>query len=292
MRPLITLTTDFGLYDPFVGIMKGVILNIEPDARIIDITHNIEPQNILQAARVLNATYPWYPRKTIHIVVVDPDVGGPESSKNSIAKKKTSHSNKSVLSLITEGRGPVGKRPILIQSQFQTFIGPDNGVLTPALGSKSKVYELNNPKYFLKNISNTFHGRDLFAPVGAWIANGIPPSKMGPRLLTPTQLNMPEATQKNQWIEGEIIYIDHFGNATTNISLELIEKAYSPSDTIEVRVGKDKINGLVTGYYQVTLGQPGAILNSWNQLEIFSRENSAEKKLKLKLGQPVTLKTK
>ena len=292
MRPLITLTTDFGLDDPFVGIMKGVILNIEPDARIIDITHNIEPQNILQAARVLNATYPWYPRKTIHIVVVDPDVGGPESSKNSIAKKKTSHSNKSVLSLITEGRGPVGKRPILIQSQFQTFIGPDNGVLTPALGSKSKVYELNNQKYFLKNISNTFHGRDLFAPVGAWIASGIPPSKMGPRLLTPTQLNMPEATQKNQWIEGEIIYIDHFGNATTNISLELIEKTYSSTDTIEISAGKEKINGLVTGYYQVSLGQPGAILNSWNQLEIFYRENSAEKKLKLKLGQPVTLKTK
>ena len=292
MRPLITLTTDFGLDDPFVGIMKGVILNIEPDARIIDITHNIEPQNILQAARVLNATYPWYPRKTIHIVVVDPDVGGPESSKNSIAKKKTSHSNKSVLSLITEGRGPVGKRPILIQSQFQTFIGPDNGVLTPALGSKSKVYELNNPKYFLKNISNTFHGRDLFAPVGAWIANGIPPSKMGPRLLKPTQLNMPEATQKNEWIEGEIIYIDHFGNATTNISLELIEKTYSSTDTIEISAGKEKINGLVTGYYQVSLGQSGAILNSWNQLEIFCRENSAEKKLKLKLGQPVTLKGK
>ena len=292
MRPLITLTTDFGLDDPFVGIMKGVILNIEPDARIIDITHNIEPQNILQAARVLNATYPWYPRKTIHIVVVDPDVGGPESSKNSIAKKKTSHSNKSVLSSITEGRGPVGKRPILIQSQFQTFIGPDNGVLTPALGSKSKVYELNNQKYFLKNISNTFHGRDLFAPVGAWIASGISPSKMGPRLLTPTQLNMPEATQKNQWIEGEIIYIDHFGNATTNISLELIEKTYSSTDTIEISAGKEKINGLVTGYYQVSLGQPGAILNSWNQLEIFCRENSAEKKLKLKLGQPVTLKTK
>ena len=292
MPPLITLTTDYGLNDPFVGIMKGVILSIKPDARIIDITHNIEPHNILQAARVLNATYPWYPKKTIHIVVVDPDVGGPESSKNSIAKKKTSHSNKSVLSLITKGRGPIGKRPILIRSQFQTFIGPDNGVLTPALGSKSKVYELNNPKYFLKNISNTFHGRDLFAPVGAWIANGIPPSKMGPRLLTPTELNMPEATQKNQWIEGEIIYIDHFGNATTNISLELIEKTYSSTDTIEISAGKEKINGLVTGYYQVSLGQPGAILNSWNQLEIFYRENSAEKKLKLKLGQPVTLKKK
>ena len=292
MRPLITLTTDFGLYDPFVGIMKGVILNIEPDALIIDITHNIEPYNILQAARVLNSTYPWYPRKTIHIVIVDPYVGGPELSKKSTAKKKKSHSNKTALSLITEGRGPVGKRPILIQSKFQTFIGPDNGVLTPALGSKSKVYELNNQKYFLKNISNTFHGRDLFAPVAAWIANGIPPSKMGPRLLKPTQINMPGATHKNQWIEGEIIYIDNFGNATTNISLELIEKTYSSSDTIEVSVSKGKINGLVTGYYQVSLGQPGAILNSWNQLEIFCRENSAEKKLKLKLGQSVTLKAK
>ena len=89
-----------------------------------------------------------------------------------------------------------------------------------------------------------------------------------------------------------IIYIDHFGNATTNISLELIEKTYSSTDTIEISAGKEKINGLVTGYYQVSLGQPGAILNSWNQLEIFYRENSAEKKLKLKLGQPVTLKTK
>jgi len=272
--------------------MKGIILNIEPDACIIDITHNIEPHNILQAATVLNATYLWYPKKTIHIVVVDPDVGGPESIKKSIVKKKTSHSKKHGLSLITEGRGPAGKRPILIQSQFQTFIGPDNGVLTPALSPKSRIYELNNQKYFLKSISNTFHGRDLFAPVAAWIANGIPPSKMGPRLLKPTQLNIPEAKQKNQRIEGEIIYIDNFGNATTNISEELIEETYSTSDTIEISTGKEKINGLVTGYYQVKLSQPGAILNSWNKLEIFCRENSAKKKLKLKLGQPVTLKAK
>ncbi|MBC8282973.1 MAG: SAM-dependent chlorinase/fluorinase [Nitrospinae bacterium] len=194
--------------------------------------------------------------------------------------------------MIAEGRGPVGKRPILVQSQFQTFIGPDNGVLTPALGPKSKVYELNNPKYFLKNISNTFHGRDLFAPVAAWIASGVALSKMGPRLLKPTQLDIPEATQQNQNIEGEIIYIDHFGNATTNISTELIEETYTSSDTIDICVGKEKINGLVTGYFQVKLGQPGAILNSWDLLEIFCRDNSAEKKLKLKTGQSVTLKAR
>jgi len=290
MRPLITLTTDFGLDDPFVGIMKGVILNIEPDANIIDITHNIEPQNILQAARVLKATFPWFPRKTIHIVVVDPGVGGPKIKKTPGTKKKPIKLKDHKLSLITEGRGPVGKRPMVIQSQFQTFIGPDNGVLTPALGLKSRAYEINNPKYFLKNVSNTFHGRDLFAPAAAWIANGIPASKMGPRLLKPTQLDMPEAIQKNKQIEGQIIYIDHFGNATTNISAELINETFASSDTIEIRVGKEKISGLVTGYYQVDLEQSGAILNSWNQLEIFCRESNAEKKLKLKVGQSVTLK--
>ncbi len=283
MRPLITLTTDFGLNDPFVGIMKGVILNIEPQAHIVDITHNIDPQNILQAARVLNATYPWYPRKTIHIVVVDPGVGGPNLNKSP---------KRSNLSLITEGRGPVGKRPIVVQSQFQTFIGPDNGVLTSALDPKSRVYELNNPKYFLKNISNTFHGRDLFAPVAAWIATGIAVSKMGPRVLKPIRLELPEAIQKSKSIKGEIIYIDRFGNATTNISAELMSETFASSDTIELKVGKNKIDGLVTGYFQVNPGQAGAILNSWDQVEIFCRDSSAKEKLKLKVGQSVTLKLK
>ena len=283
MRPLITLTTDFGLDDPFVGIMKGVILNIEPEAHIIDITHNIEPQNIFQASQVLNATYPWYPRKTIHIVVVDPGVGGPVLNKS----PKTSN-----LSLISEGRGPLGKKPIVVQSQFQTFIGPDNGVLTPALDSKSRTYELNNPKYFLKNISNTFHGRDLFAPAAAWIATGITASKMGPRILKPIRVELPEATLKNNYIKGEIIYIDRFGNATTNISSELMRKIFTSSDTIELKIDKNKINGLFTGYFQVNLGQTGAILNSWDQIEIFCRDSSAEKNLKLKIGQSVTLKLK
>jgi len=272
--------------------MKGVILNIEPNAHIIDITHNIKPQNILQAARVLNATFPWYPKGAVHIIVVDPGVGGPQIKKSPETKKKPSKLKDNRLSMIAEGRGPVGKRPIVIQSPFQTFIGPDNGVLTPVLGQKSRAYEINNPQYFLKNVSNTFHGRDIFAPVAAWIATGIPASKMGPRVLKPTQLDMPEATQKNKQIKGEIIYIDHFGNAATNISAELIDKTFASSDTIEVRVGKEKINGLATGYYQVNPNQPGAILNSWDQLEIFCRESNAEKKLKLKLGQLVILKEK
>ena len=289
MRPLITLTTDFGLDDPFIGIMKGVILNIEPDAHIIDITHKIEPQNIMQAARVLNATFPWYPRETIHIVVVDPGVGGPDLRKTSENQKRTTKVKSDNLSLATEGRGPIGKRPLVVKSKFQIFIGPDNGVLTPALGQDSKVYEINDPKYFLKNISNTFHGRDLFAPVAAWIAAGVPLSKIGPRILKPTLLNLPEAIQKNNRIEGEIIHIDRFGNATTNIPKGLINETFQSSDKIEIQVGKEKICGLVTGYYQINQNKPGAIINSWNQLEIFCRDSNAKKNLKIKMEQQLIL---
>jgi S-adenosyl-L-methionine hydrolase (adenosine-forming) len=282
MRPVITLTTDFGLDDPFVGIMKGVILNIAPDAQIIDITHNIEPQNITQAALILNAAYPWFPRKTIHVVVVDPGVGGgfltPEKNTGKTSSKKTGDP------------GLVIRRAMLVQSKYQTFIGPDNGVLTPVLHPNSKAYEITNKKYFLKNVSNTFHGRDVFAPCAAWIANGIQHSKVGPRMLKPVLHDIPQPRSIGATLNGEIIHIDHFGNLTTNISAELIRETFTSSDTIKIQIGKHRIDGLVTGYYQMKPGQPGAVINSWNHLEIFCREDSAKKKLKARTGQSVTLK--
>ena len=274
MRPVITLTTDFGLDDPFVGIMKGVILNIVPDAQIIDITHNIEPQNITQAALILNATYPWFPRKTVHVVVVDPGVGSVLKAKGKT--KKTA--------------GPIIRRAMVVQSKFQTFIGPDNGVLTLGIQPDSRVYEITNKKYFLKNVSNTFHGRDVFAPCAGWIASGIAHAKMGPRVLKPVRLDFPQPLLKETSLHGEIIHIDHFGNLTTNISAELIHETFPPSATINVQIGKHRIEGLVTGYYQMKGGQPGAIINSWNQLEIFYREDNARKKLKARVGQSVILK--
>ena len=274
MRPVITLTTDFGLDDPFVGIMKGVILNIVPDAQIIDITHNIEPQNITQAALILNATYPWFPRKTVHVVVVDPGVGSVLKAKGKT--KKTA--------------GPIIRSAMVVQSKFQTFIGPDNGVLTPCLHPDCRVYEITNKKYFLKNVSNTFHGRDVFAPCAGWIASGIAHAKMGPRVLKPVRLDFPQPLLKETSLHGEIIHIDHFGNLTTNISAELIHETFLSSDTIKVQIGKHRIEGLVTGYYQMKGGQPGAIINSWNQLEIFYREDNARKKLKARVGQSVILK--
>ena len=274
MRPVITLTTDFGLDDPFVGIMKGVILNIVPDAQIIDITHNIEPQNITQAALILNATYPWFPRKTVHVVVVDPGVGSVLKAKGKT--KKTA--------------GPIIRRAMVVQSKFQTFIGPDNGVLTLGIQPDSRVYEITNKKYFLKNVSNTFHGRDVFAPCAGWIASGIAHAKMGPRVLKPVRLDFPQPLLKETSLHGEIIHIDHFGNLTTNISAELIHETFLSSATINVQIGKHRIEGLVTGYYQMKDNQPGAIINSWNQLEIFYREDNARKKLKARVGQSVILK--
>lgn len=282
MRPVITLTTDFGLDDPFVGIMKGVIYNIVPDAQIVDITHNIEPQNITQAALILNAAYPWFPRKTVHVVVVDPGVGGgfqiPDKNLEKTSVKKAG------------GPGVVIRRAMLIQSKFQTFIGPDNGVLTPVLHPDSRAYEITNKKYFLKKVSNTFHGRDVFAPCAAWIASGIQHSKVGPRILKPVRHNLPQPQLIGARLQGEIIHIDHFGNLTTNIPADLIQETFISSDTIKIQIGRHRIDGLVTGYYQMKTGQPGAIINSWNHLEIFCREDSAKKKLRARIGQTVTLK--
>jgi S-adenosyl-L-methionine hydrolase (adenosine-forming) len=282
MRPVITLTTDFGINDPFAGIMKGVLLSIVPDAQIVDITHNIEPQNIIQAALVLNATYPWFPRKTIHVVIVDPGVGG--SFINNTERAPSTRTGEARLGLVI-------RRAIVVQSKFQTFLGPDNGVLTPILRPDSRTYEITNKKYFLNNISNTFHGRDVFAPCAGWLASGIEASKVGPRVLKPARQEFPQPHLKDTTLHGEIIHIDHFGNLTTNISVELIHEHITSSDTIEVRIGKHKIDGLVTGYYQMKSGQPGAIINSWNHLEIFYREDNAQKKLKAKTGQSVTLRS-
>jgi S-adenosyl-L-methionine hydrolase (adenosine-forming) len=286
MRPVITLTTDFGLDDSFVGVMKGVLLNIVPEVQIVDITHNIEPQNITQASLILNAIYPWFPRKTVHVVIVDPGVGGRLTTHT---KNTGRESTKKI-----DGTKPslVMRRAVVVQSKFQTFVGPDNGVFTPILHPDSRTYEITNKKYFLNNVSNTFHGRDVFAPCAGWLASGVQPSKVGPRVLKPARQHFPQPKLKGTIIHGEIIHIDHFGNLTTNIDAELIRENIISSDTIEVRIGKHRIDGLVNGYYLMKTGQPGAIINSWNHLEIFYREDNAKKILKARTGQSVTLKVR
>jgi S-adenosylmethionine hydrolase len=256
MSGVITLTTDFGTDDPFAGIMKGVILSIHPNAKIIDLTHGIAPQNVRQAALVLKAAAPYFPKKTVHVAVVDPGVGGQ-------------------------------RRPIVIQNGSHTFVGPDNGIFTKVLNAKSRCFELTRKKYFMKNVSATFHGRDIFAPAAAWIAKGTPLKSLGSSVLNPQTLDLPEPEWNGEAIEGEIIYIDRFGNATTNIAGNLISQHCSHFHKLTVKLGKTIIRRLATHYSEVSSGKAGAIINSWDALEIFKREGDAARSLKLKMGQKV-----
>jgi len=259
MRAVITLITDFGLEDPFVGIMKGVILNLEPSARIIDITHGIEPQNILQAALALESAHSYFPKNTVHLVVVDPGVGSE-------------------------------RRPIAVKTKSATFIGPDNGVLTPALKTSSRVYELTKSKYFLDSPSFTFHGRDVFAPASAWISKGTPLSKMGRKISDPYILQLPQPEVKKNAITGEIITVDRFGNCIFNISSELLNATFRLNDSLTLKIGKTRIQDFASHYSQCKPGEVGCLINSWGKLEIFCRDGNAEKKLNCRVGTSLTIK--
>ncbi|TMP99216.1 MAG: SAM-dependent chlorinase/fluorinase, partial [Verrucomicrobia bacterium] len=190
---VITLTTDFGATDWFVGTMKGVILGISPRAQIVDLTHEIAAGDIRAASFVLAAGCRFFPPGTIHVVVVDPGVG----------------SHRIILS---------------VQTKNYTFLGPDNGVLSPALANEGvkAVYQVTNKKFFLSPVSQTFHGRDLFAPVAGYLMNGVPPQKLGSKVHDFVRLEWPQPRRSKNEVRGEILYIDHFGNAISNLAESLL----------------------------------------------------------------------
>lgn len=258
MRPIVTLTTDFGNDDPFVGIMKGVILSVAPQAEIIDIAHQVRPQDVAQAARALQAAWSYFPEKTVHLVVVDPGVGGT-------------------------------RRPLAAEYASHKFVGPDNGVLTPILKPGSRVYELDRPKYFLKTVSRTFHGRDVFAPVAAWIARGTRLASLGSRISDPRLLDLPRPSFKKNKLTGQIVYIDRFGNLISNIPAEWLGRCFGNVQKLTITVGKKKIGGFFDSYSQANPGECGGIVNSWDHLEIFCREGSAAKKLHCGLSETVVI---
>lgn len=258
MPPIITLTTDFGLEDPFVGIMKGVLLNLAPESRIVDITHNIDPQNVRQGALVLQTAYPWFPKDTIHVAVVDPGVG---SGRKSLAVKMDSH----------------------------YFVGPDNGVLTAVLNEKAQVYELNRPEFFLETVSSTFQGRDVYAPAAAWLARKTPLASMGEIFANPHKLDLPEPVFQNGALKGEIIYIDRFGNLFSNLTRNCLKDSFGETDHLEVRIANRSLAGLIDTYSDRQPGELGALINSWDRLEIFSREGNAAHALSCGLGEPITV---
>ena len=255
---LITLMTDFGLQDPFAGIVKGVIFGINPQVEVIDLTHGVPAQNIMAGALILRHSTAYFPRGTIYVAVVDPGVGG-------------------------------GRKPVLIECAGSYFIGPDNGVLSLAIGDGKPGYiaELSNPAYHLQPTSSTFHGRDIFAPVAAHLSLGVPPRSLGGSLETFFQLALPKPIRTANEINGEIIYIDRFGNLFTNIEERDLTGLADPR--IEVFLGAVRVSGPASNYAAASAGDFVAIVNSWGLLEIAVYRGNAQQASGAKIGDKVKL---
>lgn len=263
-RIAISLTTDFGLRDPFVGVMKGVILNINPSATIVDISHEIANHDLLEAAFILYSAYKYFPRGTIHLVVVDPGVG-------------------------------TSRRPLLAVSDNYRFIAPDNGVLTYIYREEAlkEVITITSEGYFLPQISHTFHGRDIFAPVAGWLSTGIAPQKFGQPVTDFVRLPLSEPVQlDDSTLKGAIIHIDRFGNLITNIDKPTFERMLKKGSgkKFVLQVGGMEVIKLVETYAQVKKGEIFALFNSFGLLEIAGYMQSAARLLKLRRGDEVLIK--
>ena len=215
---VITLLTDFGLKDPYVGIMKGVILSINPEATIVDITHDIMPQNIEEAAFLIEEYYRFFPPGTIHVAVIDPTVGSQ-------------------------------RRPIIVSKDNNIFIGPDNGLFTLILDSDAEVYLIENPDFMLREVSSTFHGRDIFAPAAAHASTGFHPSAFGRIISDPMRLDNMFPAKEGHSLKGRIVRFDRFGNAITNIKIDFL-KDFLGNRSFEVRVGSMVFTALNKSYYE------------------------------------------
>jgi S-adenosylmethionine hydrolase len=254
----VTLTTDFGLKDGNVGVMKGVIWGIAPQAQIADLSHNISPQNVAEAALILLRSTPYFPPNSIHVVVVDPGVG-------------------------TE------RRPIAARLGEQLYVAPDNGVLTMLLeraeaeGQTTQFVHLDKPQYWLTEISHVFHGRDIFAPAGGHLAAGVPLEALGSPINDPLRLALPRPQRTHDGWRGEVIHIDHFGNVSSNIRIEHLGQA----PRAIVHVCGVEIHGMVKTFGERPSGELVALYGSTGNL-IFSVVNgSAARRLGAKVGDPV-----
>jgi S-adenosylmethionine hydrolase len=262
-RSLITLTTDFGMQDGNVAAMKGVLLGLNPDATIIDLSHDIPPQDIASAAYVLRRTYAYFPRSTIHVVVVDPGVG-------------------------------TDRRAIAVHTDSALFVAPDNGVLTYVLqdldraGHPLRIINLTNPDYWLPEVSDVFHGRDIFAPVAARLSLGLPIDKLGPPIDDPVTLPAPRFRREPGHIAGQVLHVDRFGNLLTNVPGSALTTL---GQSIITRIGTLEIVGLSRTFGNGRAGQPIAYIDSSGHLAIAVVNGSAQARLQCSVGQPVDVVT-
>jgi S-adenosylmethionine hydrolase len=309
--PVITLTTDFGHYDGYVGTMKGVIHTLVPDAKVVDISHEIGPQQIHEGAFIIYRAYRYFPAAAVHVAVVDPGVGSE-------------------------------RRPIAISTRHGIFVGPDNGIFTYVLraemtpaedhevlsgpawaggmwgvapnwagdepkGKRRRVgfsegepdapraYHLSSQDFWLPNVSSTFHGRDIFAPVAAHLASGAHPDRVGQRVPIESLVMLPigaprvQRSGKTATVVGQIVHLDRFGNIITNLPERLLAPLLDGSPDTMVEVAGNSIRGLASAYTDVGEGEPVAMFGSERLLEVAVRNANAAHRLKVRVGDPVRI---
>jgi S-adenosylmethionine hydrolase len=261
-RPIITMTTDFGLSDHFVGTMKGVILEIAPEAEIVDICHSVQAFDVLDGALTIAQAYSYFPNGTVHMVVVDPGVG-------------------------TE------RRPILLSTGRHFFVAPDNGVLSLIYGREERldVRHITSDHYFKQPLSNTFHGRDIFAPVAAYLAKRVETMKFGEPITDFVRFNAPKPKPVDaNTLRGVVLKVDRFGNLVTNITAQDVPAIFqSEPPTFTLRVGKREITAIHTNYAVGTPNEVFAIVGSMGYLEIAANRAAAAQILGVGKGAEVLI---
>ncbi len=257
-KPILTLTTDFGVSDHYVGVMKGVILGICPQAQMVDISHEVTPFEITEGAWLIAQAYHYFPPKTVHLVVVDPGVG-------------------------------TARRPILLEAAGQYFVAPDNGVLSMVYSrEKHKIRLIANDRYYRKPVSRTFHGRDIFAPVAGHLCAGVLPSRFGKPIadyLRPA-FEKPQRTGKRTW-NGRILKIDRFGNIITNFYVDDFPNL-EQRDFL-MTIGSREISVLARNYAETGPGELFLIVGSSGYLEVSVSQGSAASQIRCETGSAAEL---
>lgn len=261
-RPIITLLTDFGHQDPFVGIMKGVILGLCPSAVLVDLCHETVAYDVLTGSFLLQSAVRFFPSGTIHVAVVDPGVGG-------------------------------ARRPILAHIDEQFFVAPDNGLLSypMARGGIRAIHAITSREYFLQPVSASFHGRDVFAPVAGHLARGVPPERFGPEIHDAVRLPIPQPRcEASGALSGQVIRIDRFGNCITNIAREDIDAFVAGTARgVRVLVNGRNVGGFVQCFGNAGPGGRGAIIGSAGYLELFVERGSLAQQWGIAPGATVRL---
>ena len=260
MKNIITLTTDFGYKDPFVGEMKGVILSINPDAVVVDLTHDINPQDIEQGAFIIGTSHRYFPKGTVHVAVVDPGVGS-------------------------------ARRAVIIEADGDYFVGPDNGIFSYIVSSivssskNLKAVHITEERYMLSKDSPTFQGRDLFAPVAAWLSKGIALEEFGPVIHDLNTVPIPEPVVESAVVRGNVIYIDRFGNAITNITMNDLSGL---GENYIVEIKGREVRTLK--YYSEASGNDlNCLINSSGHLELFVNRGNASERFSIYKGERVVV---